>query len=68
MVRKIQPWMSGEESLSSSRDQRVRADHILKHRRKLLGLVFAAEPGLLQAESSNVEETDPPTLNTLQLH
>ena len=37
----------------------VRANHILRQGRNLLGLVFDADLVLRQAESSNVDETDP---------
>ena len=43
----------------------VRADHVLLHERKVLDLVFDAEPGLHQDKSLNVDETDPLTSRTL---
>ena len=53
----------------------ARANHILYHGRKVLGLMFEADLGLVfeadlvlqQTESLNADETDPPRLNTLPL-
>ena len=67
-------WMSGEESSSSSRDKgpgKSRPRPLIEHGAAEIvvttGTVIEADLVLQQAESSNVDETDPPTLNTLPL-